>query len=213
VDRRTTRPPTHGLRAADADRDRVIDLLSDAVADGRLTLEEHSERVARAQSARTLGDLAGLTADLAPSTDQPLRLDGGRSATAVLRRDYRDGRWVVADGFAATAVLGEVNLDLTEALLQRQHLSLRAAALFGSVRLLVPDGVRVELTRTSLSGRKATRVLLPGRPGGPVIEIQAFLALGEIQARVPRRKGWLGSLGSRGLGLIGRRTSGQRYRA
>lgn len=185
----------HALRAADADRDRVIDLLGGAVADGRLTLEEHAERVARAQAARTLGELAGLTTDLAAPADQPVRLDGGRSATAVLRREYRGGRWVVADGFAATAILGELHLDLTQAVLQRQHLTMRAAAVLGTIRLLVPDGVRVELARTAASGRQPPRVLLPGQPGGPVVEIQGFSAFGGIHATVPRRRGWLGGFG------------------
>ena len=193
----------HALRAADADRDRVIEMLADAVADGRLTIDEHTDRVARAQAARTLGDLASLTADLAAPADQPVRLDGARSATAVLRRDHRSGRWVVADGFTATAILGEVHLDLTQAVLQRQNLTVRAAAVLGSIWLHVPEGVRVEVARTSPYGRPPARVLLPGRPGGPVIEVQAFCALGDVHATVPRRRGgWLGAFG---LGRLGRR--------
>jgi Domain of unknown function (DUF1707)/Cell wall-active antibiotics response 4TMS YvqF len=204
VERRIARTPAHSLRAADADRDRVIDLLADAVADGRLTLDEHSGRVARAQAARTLGDLAAVTSDLAAPADQPVRLDGGRYATAIGRRDRRGGRWVVTDGFTAAAIFGDLDLDLTEAVLQRQRLLVRAATVLGSVRLLVPEGVRVEVTRTSPSGRHPPRVLVPGRPGGPVIEIQAFCALGQIHAAVPRRKGWLASLG------FSRRGSGHR---
>jgi hypothetical protein len=182
------------LRAADSDRDRVIELLADAVADGRLTLDEHSQRVDLAQYARTLGELADITADLATPAEQPLRLDG-RTANAVLRRDYRGGRWVVPDGFTATAFLGGLDLDLTSALLQRQRLRMRLGTVLGTVRLLVPDGVRVELTRTSLAGRHPPRVLVPGRPEGPVIEIRAFCALGDVQAVVPRRKNWLAALG------------------
>ena len=66
------------LRASDADRDRVPTLLAEAASDGRLTMPEHSERVQRACAARTLGDLAELTADLAAPSAQPVRLDGGR---------------------------------------------------------------------------------------------------------------------------------------
>ncbi|HYB48124.1 MAG TPA: DUF1707 domain-containing protein, partial [Streptosporangiaceae bacterium] len=64
------------LRASDADRDRTLALLADAVSDGRLTVEEHAERVQRACTARTLGELAELTADLAVPSAQPVRLDG-----------------------------------------------------------------------------------------------------------------------------------------
>ena len=68
------------LRASDADRDRVLVLLAEAVSDGRLTMEEHAERVQRACTARTLGELADLTADLAVASAQPVRLEIGRAS-------------------------------------------------------------------------------------------------------------------------------------
>jgi hypothetical protein len=46
-----------GLRASDVDRDRVVARLRQQVGEGRLTLEEFSERSAAAFRARTLGDL------------------------------------------------------------------------------------------------------------------------------------------------------------
>ncbi|WP_031487765.1 DUF1707 SHOCT-like domain-containing protein [Streptomyces bicolor] len=55
-----------GLRASDADRDRVVQVLNSAAGDGRLTIEELDERVTAALSARTLGELAELTVDLPP---------------------------------------------------------------------------------------------------------------------------------------------------
>jgi hypothetical protein len=47
------------VRASDADRDRVVDVLRDAVGDGRLTADEFDERLEAALSSRTLGELAG----------------------------------------------------------------------------------------------------------------------------------------------------------
>ena len=73
----STRQAPRDLRASDADRDRVLALLADAVSDGRLTAEEHAERVQRACTARTLGELADLTTDLVAASAQPVRLDGG----------------------------------------------------------------------------------------------------------------------------------------
>jgi hypothetical protein len=52
------------IRASDADRDRVVDALRVAGGDGRLSAEELDTRLESALSARTLGELAGLTADL-----------------------------------------------------------------------------------------------------------------------------------------------------
>jgi hypothetical protein len=56
------------LRASDEDRDATIRVLNDAASVGRLTTEEHADRVETALRAQTLGDLAALTADLAPPT-------------------------------------------------------------------------------------------------------------------------------------------------
>jgi hypothetical protein len=56
-------PESH-LRAADADRLAVATALGEHMSAGRLTLAEYDERVARAYAARTLGELADLTADL-----------------------------------------------------------------------------------------------------------------------------------------------------
>jgi hypothetical protein len=61
IDSPTGRPD---VLASDADRDAVADMLSSALAEGRLTAAEHAERVRAAYGARTTGELAGLTADL-----------------------------------------------------------------------------------------------------------------------------------------------------
>jgi DUF1707 SHOCT-like domain/Cell wall-active antibiotics response LiaF, C-terminal len=182
------RSPLRSLRASDTDRERVVALLADAAADGRLALEEHAERVARAYSARTLGDLADLTADLAGSDAQPVRLDASKPAVGIFGNDARSGRWVVPEHFAATAIFGEVNLDLTEALLQQPHVILHATAICGNVHVLVPEGVNVEMSGTSVIGSKVNHVRALGP--GPVVDIRAFTIFGTVTARTPRRRKW-----------------------
>ena len=60
------------LRIADADRDRTIERLHAAAAEGRLDPEELEERVSRALSARTQSDLDALLTDLpAPHVPVP----------------------------------------------------------------------------------------------------------------------------------------------
>src|SRR5690606_11127766 len=75
-------PDPGELRASDRDRERVIAVLTEAAADGRLSLAEHEERVDQAWSARTLGELARLTTDLLPPESQPFRTDN-RPVTAM----------------------------------------------------------------------------------------------------------------------------------
>jgi DUF1707 SHOCT-like domain len=196
------RSPARGLRASDADRERVVAVLASAAADGRLTFEEHSQRVSRAYTARTLGDLAELTADLAESAAQPLRLDSWRPALGIFGNDARTGRWVVPETFAATAICGEVSLDLTEALLQRPHVTLHATAICGRVHLLVPDGLNVRITGPAIVGSKVNHV--PLAADGPMIDIRAFTFFGKITARTPKRRRWRAP----GIGRARRRAVG-----
>lgn len=65
--------------ASDTDREVTAGRLSSAFAEGRLTAEEHAERVRVAYGARTLGELAGLTGDLPDQAGDV----GGRQAPFV----------------------------------------------------------------------------------------------------------------------------------
>lgn len=57
-------PGRSRLRAADADRERVIHILKTAFVQGRLTSEELAERVGGALTSATYADLAAITADI-----------------------------------------------------------------------------------------------------------------------------------------------------
>ena len=59
------------ILASDADREASVELLNSAFAEGRLTADEHAERVRAAYGARTQGDLDGLTADLPGAAEDP----------------------------------------------------------------------------------------------------------------------------------------------
>jgi hypothetical protein len=188
------RPAPRDLRASDSDRDRVVAMLAAALGDGRITQDEHSERVAAALSARTLGELAGLTTDLAPPAEQPVRIDDGRVVAAVFGTRVRDGRWVVPPVLTCSAVCGEVNVDFREALLQERHVVLYAHAVCGRVRLIVPAGVEVVMGGTVLLGRRrgATAAQVPPDADIPVIEVRSFVIAGEILVRTPpRQRRWV----------------------
>lgn len=190
----SSRPGPRDLRASDADRERVVALLTQAAGDGRLTLGEHAERAERAYAARTLGELSVLTTDLAVPSAQPIRIDTRRSVAAVFGKERRDGRWVVPDTLAVTAIFGEVVLDLREALLQASRITILATVIGGTVQLVVPEGVAVEMTGTSVLGTKFNRSGVPPMPGVPVIEVRALSVGGRIKTVVPRRSRWRWSI-------------------
>ena len=68
-----------GLRASDADRQRVVAALERHTSAGRLTLDEFSDRVGAVFAAATLGELALVTRDLPaemPAVADPHPLSG-----------------------------------------------------------------------------------------------------------------------------------------
>jgi len=117
-------PSSPALRASDADRDRVFELLRAAVADGRLDPAEFDERLDAALAARTIDALATLTADLiaAPGRDGALTLppDGTPPEPAAglltINERYgsvrRNGRRTLPHRLALRTAWSDVVLDL-----------------------------------------------------------------------------------------------------
>jgi Domain of unknown function (DUF1707)/Domain of unknown function (DUF4190) len=59
-------PPTHDLRASDADRERTVERLRVAALEGRLDSDELEERLTEAYGARWCSQLERLTYDVTP---------------------------------------------------------------------------------------------------------------------------------------------------
>jgi hypothetical protein len=198
----SNRPGPHDLRASDADRDLVITMLSEAAGDGRLSLAEHEERSERALSAQTLGELARLTSDLSVPSGQPIRLYPRRSVTALFARERRQGRWVVPDSFPVTAFFGDVVLDLRDAILQSHRVTIHVTAVAGQVRLIVPEGIAVEMPGRAVLGVRSVRGAKSARgrakssepePPKGIIEVRTTTIAGSVKAvvvRPPRRPGF-----------------------
>src|SRR6202012_4877987 len=107
----------------DAHCARVLDILRAAGAEGRLTPDELDERMAATLAARTLGELAALTADL-PSGQMPpawVPPVPPQPQADVFRLDQRggsvqrNGRWVLPARLGLRPSWGDVPPDLNEA--------------------------------------------------------------------------------------------------
>ncbi|MEU9336227.1 DUF1707 domain-containing protein [Streptomyces sp. NPDC048290] len=184
------------VRASHADRDAVVELLTEAAGDGRLTAEELDERVGAALSARTQGELAGLTADLPPTVpagrgEEVARIEQEGSSTR------RDGRWQVPRELVIDSQWGHVTLDFTEAVIVHDTLRIDLDMNAGALRLIVGPGIEVDTDGLVC----AFATVKPARPAGrrrsgaadePVrlrIEITGELRYGQVQTRRARR-GW-----------------------
>jgi uncharacterized protein DUF1707 len=93
----TPRPPAT-VRASDADRERVAEILRRETGDGRLTPEELSARLDGAFAARTLGDLQALISDLPEGNVDPM----AEFMAGVMKTGMRAARIGVIAGVGAT---------------------------------------------------------------------------------------------------------------
>jgi hypothetical protein len=163
------------IRASDADRDRVIDVLRGAVGDGRLTTEEFEERLGAALSSRTLGELATLTADLAAAPSRPSAASAASvQAADIIRIDQRagsiqrTGRWVVPRRLELRTSWCDVTLDFTEAVIATDTLLIEMNMKGGTLMLVAGPGILVDADDLAV---RYTNVDLhsDAAPGVPVV--------------------------------------------
>jgi hypothetical protein len=185
--------PAPDVRASDADRDRVIDVLRAATADGRLTADEFSERMAAALSSRTFRELAPLTADLViPASRAPAgRAPESAPVKDVIRIDQRGGtvqrtgRWLVPLRLEMHPSWCDVTIDFTEAVIRHETLHIDMKMRGGSLILVVGPGIVVDAD--SLATRYTdVNIRPPTEPDGPVrlrIYLEGRMRYGYIEAR------------------------------
>ncbi|MGW2958286.1 DUF1707 SHOCT-like domain-containing protein [Streptomyces sp. NPDC001220] len=159
------------LRASDADRERVAEVLRDALAEGRLDMEEFEERLEATYKARTYGELTPITRDLpavagSPSvslTKPPVdsggwggRIVGGEGssswAVAVMSGFQRKGRWTAPRRFNSLVFWGGGEIDLREANFADREIEINCVAIMGGMNVIVPPGVEVVMRGIGIMG-------------------------------------------------------------
>ena len=192
-------------RVADADRDRIVTLLREHVVDGRLTLDEFSERVERALRATTRGELDAVMADLPAATvglpePAPSARQSRRWHIAVLSGHSTRGRWRISGKTTAVAVMGGCDLDLRRAEIEGPEVEITAFAFWGGIKVVVPEGFDVELRRFSFMGGRSLRVRdVPIIRGSPRIVVRGFAVMGGVDVVSRSSKSGRG----RGRGRVG----------
>ncbi|MET9604656.1 DUF1707 domain-containing protein [Streptomyces sp. NPDC006512] len=180
------------LRASDADRDRIAQILSDALAEGRLTPEEHSERLDSLYALKTVGELDVLVRDLpaAPGAAAgPAAVSAAPGAytetvVAVCSSSARKGRWRPGARTRAVSVMGDINIDLTEAVFEQQVTEINVTSVLGNVEIIVPENVTLRGYGSGVLGNFEVRGQGRGAtdPQAPVVIVRGFALLGNIEA-------------------------------
>lgn len=194
------------MRASDADRQQVADVLSAAYAEGRLTLDEHDERLDQAMSAKTFAELIPVTRDLvyaapAPAAAVPsagsetapsVRVDGTGASTepermiAVFGGATRSGRWRIRRQTQAYALFGGVDLDLREATFEAPVVEISGFWCFGGMDVKVPPGIEVRDQTVGIFGGSDVSHVAPAEPGAPVLVIKGLCLFGGVTVKTPR---------------------------
>ena len=184
------------VRASDRERDAVVQRVQQAFAEGRLDDIEFDERMRAALTARTHAELDALLADLpaetttAGSAPATAVRGPGRVAIALKSSVRRGGRWRVPERYTTVVYKGGGWLDLRAAELSGPVTSFLAVAYKSRVTILVPPGIRVEMT-----GFGVTQGADEEDPGyrmstdAPVIHVRGIAYKGtvEITTRPPER--------------------------
>src|SRR5580700_5244115 len=207
--------PDRGLteRVADADRDRTVTLLREHVVEGRLTLDEFSERMGSALEAKTRGELDAVMADLpttgsvptaSPTTATPRKTS--RWHIAVMSGHSTRGRWRIGGKTKAVAVMGGCDMDLRSAEIEGPEVEITAFAFWGGIDIIVPEGFDVDLRGFSFMGGRSLRLKdVPIVPGSPRIVVRAFAVMGgiDVKSRPNRSAKQLGrSVSTSALGAL-----------
>jgi hypothetical protein len=184
------------LRASDADREHAVVLLREHAAQGRLTLEEFTERMSAAYLARTSDELEELARDL-PVAHAPIasRRRPTRFVLALLGSNEREGRLRLRRRVGCLMGLGNIDLDLRQATFDGDVITIYAIGIFGAIDVYVPEGVEVDLHGFALGGHKGAHGNDPLPVAGtPLVRVFAISVFAGIDVwRVPpawAQKSW-----------------------
>jgi len=192
---------TESARASNAERNVVAEQLRDAYADGRLDEDEFDVRIHEALVARTRADLEHLLADLEPGValagpanpstaarhDLPAR--SYPVTIAIMSGNERRGRFSLPADSTAFALMGGIELDLRAATLSSPVTTIRAVAIMGGIDIVVPPGIRVEMTGLPIMGGAEDKVDDADLPStAPMLRVQYLAIMGgvTVKTREPR---------------------------
>ena len=192
------------LRASDADRDQVATLLSTAYAEGRLSREEHDERIDQLMAAKTFDDLLPITQDLVivgppapvptPQSSSRFAIDTtGQNAEsdkmiAIFGGVTRKGRWRVRKNTHALALFGGMDLDLRDAIFEAPVVEISGFWCFGGLDVKVPEGIEIQDQTAGIFGGTDVRDVGDPSPGAPTLVIKGVSLFGGVSIKGPKKR-------------------------
>lgn len=186
------------VRASDGERERTIDALRTAGGEGRLTFEELADRVEVAAAATTRDELQRLTNDLpADGRVADVVAPGGGPApggeivapaqhSSLFGDVRRSGPWLVPQHSSWKSCFGDIVLDLREGRVGAAEVTIEANTVFGTIDVLVPEGIVVDLRCRTVLGdvKQEAGDLAP--LGAPRVIVTGRTIFGNVRVRAQR---------------------------
>lgn len=199
------------MRASDVERERIAEVLREAVAEGRLQMEEFEQRLDAAYKARTHGELEPLVRDLpVPGGAAAAPVAAGQPRTGSLARwsdrigrpatsrgafafwggFSRRGHWTVGRVFTAFAMWGGGEIDLREANFEDREVVIRCFTIMGGMQVTVPPELNVEVRGIGVMGGFGEHAKDDGipAPDAPRVRITGFALMGGVGVEHKRSK-------------------------
>ena len=117
----------------------------------------------------------------------PDRLAERKGVVSVLGSARRAGSWTLPRQLRVVATLGSTELDLRQATFSEGTTDIELFALFGSVQVTVPPGVRVECDVDTLAASAEVEGAGGGpgaAPDSPVVRLRGTAVFASVEVRV-----------------------------
>ncbi|ONI85857.1 hypothetical protein ALI144C_12135 [Actinosynnema sp. ALI-1.44] len=202
------------IRISNEDRERVAQILHNAMSEGRIEVAELEERLDAVYAAKTFADLEPITRDLPvtstpvprpPSAPAPVyspvsgsrivpgAMPGPGNSIAVMSGVERKGDWVVPERHNAVAVMGGVEINLTHARFTAPETTIQCFAFMGGIEIYVPEDIHVIVDGFGFMGAFEDKSMGAQAPGRPVVRITGFAMMGAVEVKPPKKRHLRGS--------------------
>jgi len=191
--------PAGQRHSLEAERQHVIDRLTDAFAADTITMDEYERRASAVSAANSLDELERIAYDLPTRVGHRVNADrrmgsavGGIDdsiigatpvMTACIMSDRTmTGNWLSSDRVSSFTVMGSTKLDLRDVDLPSGPIRIEVFTLMGDTKIIVPADLPVHLNAFAFMGDSKAGRDVRQKTGGARswVEISGFVMMGSL---------------------------------
>jgi hypothetical protein len=185
-------------------REEAIDDLTEAFADDTIEMAEFERRLAEAQRAenpesldsvmtgikrRSIGPDMTTAVAVVPKTAPPGSVAKSKLVLSLFGSNERRGVWKVPEHLVTRSIFGSTVLDLREAIFAAGVTEIVVGAVFGSIEIIVPPQLAVEIDGIAIFGsfENVERSPVTPDPSVPLVRVRGSAVFGtvEVETRLP----------------------------